>query len=207
RSRGRRRTALWAAALAVAVAGAGVTALTLRGQGGEPQGKDPKPSGSSSGPASPQPDPVPAGYRLVEEEGAGLSLPVPKGWKRKALPDGTIAFIDPTGLASLRVNVLDFATTDPLQHWKDDEATSLANGKLPGYERLRMQSTSFRGQPAAIWEFTFDGRAREFRAIDLGFGEPGEKEYALYLSAPSADWAQYKQVFDHARDGLRIEDD
>lgn len=65
-----------------------------------------------------------------------------------------------------------------------------------------MQQTTFRGQPAAVWEFTFQGRARAFRAIDLGFGHEGEREYDIYLSAPDADWDAYRPTFDKARDGF-----
>ncbi|NKI39870.1 serine/threonine protein kinase [Streptomyces sp. LD120] len=230
RRRSRRRVALWAAAAAVVLAGAGATALTLRGSGegtgasddpgasapaetapqepGEGSGKPsgtagPSPSGGASAPAKPPP----AGYHLAEETGIGLSVPVPDGWRRKTLEDGAIAFIDPAGLVRLQVGALDFASTDPLRHWKDDEAKSVREGKLPGYRQLRMQSTSYRERPAAVWEFTFEGKARQFRAIDLGFGRPGEKEYALYLSAPSSDWARYRKVFDTASAGLRLADE
>ncbi|MBT2397055.1 serine/threonine-protein kinase [Streptomyces sp. ISL-100] len=209
----RRRVAVRAAVVAVvAVAAAAATVLMLRPESGSQTtpsqgGQVEKPSGTSAGPVSPtaKPSPVPDGYHLVREREVGLSFPVPDGWTRKELPDSTIVYIDPTELASLRVNVLDFASTSPLQHWKDDEAKSLREGKLPGYKQRRMQTTSYRGQPAAIWEFTFQGRAREFQAIDLGFGRPGEKEYAIYLSAPSADWAAFRPVFDHVGDGLHIE--
>jgi hypothetical protein len=201
----------------VAAAAVGGTVWALRGAdwgretSADPTGPDtggtPSPSTSPS-PSSVPPSPVPDGYELVEEKGFGVSVPVPKGWTRKKVPDGgEIAYVDPTGLVGLRINVLDFASTDPLQHWKDDEAKSISEGKLPGYRQLRMQRTEYRGLPAAIWEFTWQGQARKWQAIDLGFGRPGEKEYALYLSAPSAEWARYKPVFDRARDGLRIAND
>jgi hypothetical protein len=63
-----------------------------------------------------------------------------------------------------------------------------------------MQQTGFRGQPAAVWEFTFEGRVRLFRAIDLGFGREGGREYDIYLSAPDAQWDTYRPVFDTVRD-------
>jgi hypothetical protein len=65
-----------------------------------------------------------------------------------------------------------------------------------------MQKTTFRGQSAAIWEFTFQGRARAFRSIDLGFGREGEREYDISVSAPSADWDTYRPIFDSVRDGF-----
>ncbi|MFH8368572.1 serine/threonine-protein kinase [Streptomyces sp. NPDC018031] len=153
-----------------------------------------------------RPPPVPEGYRLVEEKALGVSFPVPEGWVRQ--PDsrpGEVDYIDPTGLVNLQLNVLDLAAADPLEHFKDVE--QMFQNKYPVSERLRLQRTRFRGEPAAIWEFKFKGSARWFRAIDLGWGQPGLEEYAVYLSAPEAQWQQYRGIFDHVRDGLRFADD
>lgn len=212
RGRGR-RTGVWAAvAVVVASLALGGTYLVLHDEGdgsGTPRGD--KPPGSVEGTRRPAhtPAPVPEGYRLVREEEFGVSFPVPVDWTRKDLEDESegVAYIDPTGMAGLRVAALDYATSDPLQHWKDDEAKSIQEGKLPGYRQLRMQGTTFRGMPAAIWEFTWQGRAREFRARDLGFGRPGEKEYAIYLSTPTADWDRFEPVFGHVSAGFRLGSD
>ncbi|MER5553819.1 serine/threonine-protein kinase [Streptomyces sp. NPDC002793] len=211
RGRGR-RVALWAAvATVVAALAVGGTHLALRerdaGLDSAHQGAV-EPSMSAASPTA-RPAPVPQGYHMVREEEFGVSFPVPDGWTRKDLPEDNegVAYIDPAGLVSLRVAALDFASTDPLQRWKDDEARSLRDGKLPGYRQIRMQGTAYRGMPAAIWEFTWQGRARQFRAQDLGFGKPGRTEYAIYLSAPSADWERQKVVFAQVRKGFRIDAD
>ncbi|MEO3764003.1 serine/threonine-protein kinase [Streptomyces sp. B8F3] len=206
RGRGR-RTGVWAAVLAVTVpaALAGVY-LALQDDDkspGKARGKEPS---ASAAPEKPGPAPVPKGYHLVREEEFDISFPVPEGWTRKDLDEEGegIAYIDPTGMAGLRVVALDYASSDPLQHMKDNEAKSIQEGKLPGYRQLRMQSTTYREIPAAIWEFTWQGRAREWRARNLGFGQPGEKEYAIYLSTPSADWDRHEPVFDNVSDGIRL---
>ncbi|MDX2816869.1 serine/threonine-protein kinase [Streptomyces sp. PA03-5A] len=151
------------------------------------------------------PPPVPDGYHLVEERDRGFSVPVPDGWKRQVSDGGRqFVYVDPTGLVGLRVAALDFAGPSPLQHFEDVEEQMVPD--LEGYERLRMQSTRWRGRPAAVWEFTFKGTARDFRAVDLGFGQPGEKEFTVYLSAPSDRWGSYRAVFDNAVAGLRLDD-
>ncbi|WP_267896823.1 serine/threonine-protein kinase [Streptomyces albireticuli] len=210
-----KRASLWIAIAVsvVAVAGlAGGAALYLRDGGTEdttardaPAKDAPKPDASPA-PARPSASttplpPVPKGYHLVKEEKLGVSFPVPDGWTRRAKSAVEVDYIDRTGLVNLKVNVLGFASPDHLQHWKDVE--SQMRTKVDGYQRGRMQETTYRGEPAAVWEFEFKGRARDFRAIDLGFGREGGSEYAIYLSGPKADWERHRPVFDAVRDGFR----
>ncbi|MGD3106883.1 serine/threonine-protein kinase [Streptomyces sp. YGL11-2] len=153
---------------------------------------------SSIGP----PPPLPKGYRRADEKALGVSFPVPPGWKRE-LQDGgrQIVYKNDAELAQLTVSVLDFSSADQVQHFKDVEADFKA--KYPIYNRLRLQDTVFQGDPAAIWEWSFQGKAREYRGIDLGFGREGMKEYAIYVSAPSANWSKFEAIFSNVKDGFR----
>jgi hypothetical protein len=67
-----------------------------------------------------------------------------------------------------------------------------------------MDRTTFQGKPAVVWEFTFKGRARVFRAKDLGFGQEGGREYDIYLSAPDLEWDTFRPVFDTVSAGFRV---
>ncbi|GHC58927.1 serine/threonine-protein kinase [Streptomyces cinnamoneus] len=210
----RRRGPVWTAVGTVLALGLAAGAYVLFPQGGDESDDNAAPLPSTSketsapSPSAHKPPPLPKGYHLAEEKEVGVSFPVPDGWKRKRLQEsGEILYVDPTELVGLRISVLDLASSDPLQRWKDDEAKSVAEGKLPGYKQLRMQSTEYRGQPAALWEFSWRGRARDFRAVDLGFGRPGQNEYAIYLSAPKADWDKHKKVFDDVKDGFVLPED
>ncbi|MFI0818782.1 serine/threonine-protein kinase [Streptomyces sp. NPDC021098] len=197
------RKARWAAigtALVVMVVAVGVYAWKKDGSTPSASGSTPSASPSAT------PSPVPDGYRLVS--GLNVSFPVPDNWKIDSDNDGKVdntqevRYLDPTKMARLSVNVLDFASNDQVRHFEDVE-TALKKDVL-AYERTRMQETTFRGMPAAIWEFRFKGRARWFRAIDLGFGNEGDKEYAIYLSAPEEDWGKYRPIFDKVRDSFRV---
>ncbi|MFF4602075.1 serine/threonine-protein kinase [Streptomyces sp. NPDC001339] len=171
------------------------------GDEGAPAPVLPSPPDSSIGP----PPPLPDGYRQVTESALGVSFPVPNGWTRKVEDGGRqIVYASKTDYAQLTLSVLDFSSADQVQHFKDVEVSF--KHKYPVYSRLRMQDTVFQGDPAAIWEFTFGGRARMYRGIDLGFGREGGKEYAIYVSAPSADWTTYKKVFSNVKDGFRRAD-
>lgn len=214
--RRRGRTALWSASVAV-VAVVGVAAgLYLSGVdfgGGKDDGAGsgtPTPTATSS-PTYKIPE-LPDGYHREDLADFGVSLPVPDDWKRQpdsssqGTVDGTqeVRFLDPSQKVRLMVNVLDWAGPDHVKHFEGLE-TELKK-VYPVYERTRMDKTTYRNLPGAIWEFKFQGRERMYRAIDLGFGEEGGKAYALYLSAPADEWDTYLPVFRNVRDGFKIED-
>ncbi|MEV0479838.1 serine/threonine-protein kinase [Streptomyces sp. NPDC050508] len=194
RRRSRKRLVLGGIAIAVAAAVA-ATAFVLHTTSKSVPGHA---TGSPSTTASASP--VPVGYHLVRDRQLGVSFPVPDGWKAGKRTAEGVTYTDGTGLAGLTIGIVDPAGPNPSTHFADIEANTKVN--YPTYRRLRMQQTTFQQQPAAIWEFTFQGRARMFRAIDLGFGREGDREYDIYLSAPDAKWDTYRPVFDTARDGF-----
>ncbi|MEU8679921.1 serine/threonine-protein kinase [Streptomyces sp. NPDC048611] len=201
-----RRAALWSAAVtAVAASVAGGVLLWPWGGAGA---TDARPAGSSpaSGPSSPPPSsppPLPSGY-VFQKPGHGVSLPVPKGWKLSHPPGGDIAYVHPLQRVGLRVNIVPFAgASDPVRHWRETEEDQTRRDN-PGYERVRMDPTTFRGRPAGYWEFTFDGSAREFRAAEVAFSGSDGTQYVVYLCAPNAEWTKYRPVFDTALKGIRL---
>ncbi|WP_438486374.1 serine/threonine-protein kinase [Streptomyces sp. S186] len=206
--RRRGRIVAWAVlGLLIAGGGGGAAWYLNHRDDGSASGND---TGNMSTPVLPSaphasvspPPPTPKGYRRVTEKSIAASFPVPSGWRREVTDGGRqIVYTSNTGLAQLTVSGLDFSSADQVEHFKSVESDVKA--RYPRYERLRLQDTVFQGDPAAIWEFTFQGRAREFRGIDLGFGREGGKEYALYVSAPSADWSRYEAVFANVKDGFR----
>ncbi|MGN9755821.1 serine/threonine-protein kinase [Streptomyces sp. SD31] len=196
RKRGRRTLGAVAVALA-ALAAAGT--LYVSSQGGDGDAADTRRTSSAPTPST-SPSPVPDGYHLVRDKQLGVSFPVPDGWKRKKGAADEVTYTDPTGLAGITIGMVDPAGSHPIEHFKDIEANTKANYST--YRRLRMQKTTFKDKPAAVWEFTFHGRARVFRAIDLGYGEAGGREYDIYLSAPDAEWDTFRPVFDNVRDGF-----
>ncbi|WP_405435815.1 serine/threonine protein kinase [Streptomyces avidinii] len=192
-----RRGLLWSGAAVTAVACAMTAALLWSGAlfGDE---SDPRSGGQGSTAVPSSPD----GYRL-EDGGGGVTLPVPTGWTRDELAGGEVAFVDPSGLLGLRVKADAFAGADPLEHWRttEEEQTRRDN---PGYERVRMTTSTVHGRPAGYWEFTFNGKLRTFRAVEVAFADAAGTQYVVYFSAPDADWARHRPVFDTAVEGLRL---
>lgn len=152
-----------------------------------------------------KPPPTPEGYKRIEDR-LGFSVDVPEGWRRSVAGDGQeVNYVSPSGMTDLKFSVLDFAEDSPVRHWRQLEPD--VRGKSPGYHRMRLNATKYQGRPAAIWEWRWQGKARAFHAIDLGFGEEGRKSYAVYLSAPDADWGVAKKNFDVAVRSYRVTGD
>lgn len=197
RRRTRRAPRLALAAGAVALAAAAVTAVTLI----HTPVHTPAKNHPATTTASTSPTPLPRGYHRVTDTALAVSFPVPDGWTVGTRATDEVTYKDPTGLAGVTIGMVEPAGANPIAHFTDIETNTKVNYST--YRRLRLQRTAFRGEPAAIWEFTFRGRARVFRAIDLGYGREGGREYDVYLSAPDADWDTYRPVFDNVRDGFR----
>jgi eukaryotic-like serine/threonine-protein kinase len=212
--RRRRRVVPWLAALAVVVLAAGAvfgvrhyrTGTTADGRDGTggptaPVSTAPTATAPSTSPPS-SPPAVPEGYHLAKQADRGYSVPVPDGWTKQVKNGGDeVDWVDSSGLVGLKVSALDFASDDPYQHFLTLEPQTRA--AVDKYHRGRMVRTTAFGGPAALWEFTFKGSVRDWHAIDLGFGKPGGTEYAIYLSAPEAQWLKYRPVFDKAAAGFR----
>ena len=199
---GKRRALVWSAVAvtlaAVAVAG-GLYAMSGDDSEGGTRGNATAPSPTAS-----EPPAVPDGFHLVEEKALGVSFPVPDGWQRddKATSE-QVTYTDESGLVELTVGTVNPAGANPESHFQNIEANTKLNYPT-SYRKLRMQRTTFQEKPAAVWEFTFQGKARAFRAIDFGFGEEGGTEYDIYVSAPEAKWDEYRPVFDKAKEGFRV---
>ncbi|WP_043267491.1 serine/threonine-protein kinase [Streptomyces sp. CT34] len=201
-----RRMALWMVSTVVAAAIATGGALLWPGGGEASPSAHPSGAGASGHPPGPGPSspsslpPLPRGYHL-EKAGQGFSFPVQDGWTFRNMPGGEVAYI--SGLASLRIDVVEFAGEDPLRHWRETEEAQTRRDN-PGYERVRMGPTTFRGRPAGYWEFTFQGRARGYRAVELAFSGADGTQYVIYLSAPNEQWDRYRPAFDTAVKGVRL---
>jgi serine/threonine protein kinase len=196
-----RRTVLWSAVAVILVAGGtagGLYYVNLPDKDAQSAG-----SGTSPTPTTYAPSPVPDGYHLVTEKALGVAFPVPDGWKLDKRKSDGVVYVDETGLAGLSIGMVDPAG-DPLAHFKEIEANTKDNYPGDRYRKLYMQRTTYQGQKAAVWEFTFKGRVRVFHGINLGFGQEGGREYDIYLSAPEEQWDTFRPVFDRVREGFRI---
>jgi eukaryotic-like serine/threonine-protein kinase len=226
------RGALIAAVLVAAMAGAGVSAAALlvnrdadRGPSHTtsappgttaapgPSGSGPSsprsPAGSTSpasasvpsttaGPASDDRPTAPSGYRVADDP-AGFSLAVPDGFTR--VPQGErVFYMSPDRTFRLGIRVAAPEPDGPLGVMR--RAAAGGPDTNPGYHDGKVTGTTHAGNPAALWEFTWNGftAAEGSRhTYDLCWEEDG-RMYDVWVSAPVGKVREAREYFDVAVD-------
>ncbi|OIJ99126.1 serine/threonine-protein kinase [Streptomyces colonosanans] len=216
------RGGLVAATLVAAVVGAGVSAAALLLHDGGNSGEKPAssapshpsatgtPSVSSSSTARatrPPPSPTsasaparkaPSGYRSAQDPG-GFSLAVPDGFTRSTQGE-RVFYTSPGQTFRLGIKRVKPEAGGPLAVMQRADAEGPATN--PGYHDARVSSESHRGNPAAFWEFTWNGfTAAEGprHTYDLCWEEGGWM-YDMWVSAPVGRVREAKEYFDVAVD-------
>ncbi|MFH8799527.1 serine/threonine-protein kinase [Streptomyces sp. NPDC017936] len=184
-----RRTTLAAAAagavvLAVAVAVAVVLASARgSGEGGDRAGSSSRPPASATAPtrstrsASPtvegtfRPPSLPPG---AHQEAGGYAWATPEGWRRDVKTGAEVHYTSPDGTQEL-VAKSSLARGDLRETWETSELNARQG---EGYRKIRLEETTFRGNPAVVWEYTFTLQGTRWHARLLGFDESG-KSYQI----------------------------
>jgi hypothetical protein len=129
---------------------------------------------------------VPAGWRSFQDPDGTYRLSFPPTWE-PADRGPFIDFTDPGGERFFRVQ----PTTDgmaPLAAQRSLERSFAAGHPDDDYRRLRLQATTFRGVPAAEWEFTVRDKGQLTRRYDITFNAGGHR-HAILFQAPADRWA------------------
>ncbi|MGW1541084.1 serine/threonine-protein kinase [Streptomyces sp. NPDC002309] len=219
RRRRRLRTLALVVAMAAVAGGAGAVLVKQRDEGGSPAGAAPSvsspatPSGTQEPQESPAPqESVPAGW-VRKDDPAGFSLSLPDdSWQRTVYGvDGDLTQIDYTpdgGTRLIRIAIdksPDF--DDSYEHQRDLEEQVQ---RLAQYERVTMERKTYRDREGALWEYTWTALesdpgeyAGPRRAIDQMYMTRDGVEYAIYMSAPAADWETTREQFDKLLQGWR----
>ncbi|MEU7055234.1 protein kinase [Streptomyces sp. NPDC046197] len=227
------RGVLVAALLVAAMAGAGVSAAALLMQGGgngagtptssprtavtAPAGKGTGKASSPGAPTSPasaskgsagRSSPAahgptaPSGYHTVHDP-AGFSVAVPDGFTRK--PQGErIFYMSPGETFRLGIKIADPGAGGPLAVMRRSDAAGPADN--PGYHDGEVTAVTHDGQPAALWEFTWNGfSAAEGprHTYDLCWDQNAQM-YDVWVSAPVGKVREAKEYFDVALDTFLV---
>ena len=216
-SRGRRRArniALVAVLAAVVGIGGGLAMKYADGlkrkDAGNSASSESAGGSPSTGPSSGTSNKAPAGAVPKDwerqEDVEGFSLALPKGWKRQT--DGNqIDYTPDGGKHFVRIAIDDSPDFDnPYMHQLDLEQQLQ---RLQDYNRVSLQSNTFRDCSGSLWDFTWTALPKqtefpgERRAIEETYLGRDGVEYAIYLSAPAADWATTRPQFDAILRGWR----
>ncbi len=143
--------------------------------------------------------PAPANTVAYTDPQTGFSINKPADWSVRT--DGSLTdFRDPVSGAYLRVDHISPPKPSPEGAWYEYEPTFAAEN--PGYERIRIEPTTYAGYRGAIWEFTYTSGAATLRVANLGFITP-RYGFALYFQTRAGDWERLQPMLQAFKDSFR----
>lgn len=177
----RRISLIAAATVAVTAAVAAVVVPTMDGSPDDKSAKHDKGSSATSPTLTSTPPPTVAGTSRPPElppgartEAGVFAWVPPEGFSREVHAGAEVHYTSPDARQEI-VGKASLARGDLLAQWrKKEESTS----EGPGYERIRLEETEFRGGPAVVWEYTVIAQELPWHVRSLGF-DSGGKSYQL----------------------------
>ncbi|MFI1968182.1 hypothetical protein BLA24_20685 [Streptomyces cinnamoneus] len=207
---GRRRAVLVTcgavAALCVVVA---AVVLAGRGsQGGGGQTPDPGTRGPSvstasstraSSPASPSsPQDTATAATAARRAEDGFSWVPPAGWNRTQQSPSDVTYTSKDGAVELSAKQ-GRTTEDLLTHWQRFEEGFHGT---PGYRKIRLERTTYAGDPAVIWEYAFLQGGQPRHGRQLGFESGGRTfQVSVWYADPAETTAL--RVYESVKESFR----
>jgi serine/threonine protein kinase len=191
-ARGRhRKPALAAGAALVAAATAAAVVLTAQGPDGDSTAvagtaRPPGGTASAAPPTSAAPgDTVPSATAPGTRVEEGFSWVPPADWNRTQESPALIKYTARDGSKEVSAKNQPTAGADLLAQWQSYEEQQR---DVPGYRKITLQRTTFRGHPAVVWEYAFTHNGRPCHGRQLGF-QIGDRTFQLntwYLDSTAA---------------------
>jgi len=129
------------------------------------------PSDSPSIEGTSRPPSLPPG---AHQEAGGYAWATPKGWTRSVKSAAEVHYGSPDGKQEL-VAKSSIARGDLMKTWRAAEQNAHEG---QNYQKIRLEKTTFRGNPAVVWEYTFTLKSVPWHAVLLGFNQDG-KSYQI----------------------------
>ena len=129
----------------------------------------------------------------------GFTISHPKDWSVRT--NGTLTdFRDPATGAYLRVDHVEPPKPSPEGAWEEFEPIFAAENA--GYQRIRIEPTTYAGYRAALWEFTYTSGGAQLRVANLGF-ITGRYGFALYFQARAGDWDRLQPLYQAFKESFK----
>ncbi|MEV6948630.1 protein kinase [Streptomyces sp. NPDC051172] len=203
-----RHRAVLVSAVGLVAAGAVVAVLLLtnsRSPGGDQAGSSTAPTTSattSAGSPSPtvegtsRPQSLPPG---AHREAGGFAWAPPQGWRRDLKTGAEVHYTSPDGTQEL-VAKSSLARGDLMETWQKSEQDAHQG---QDYRKIRLEKTTFRGNPAVVWEYTFTMKGTPWHARLLGFDQDG-KSYQINTWYQPETETQALKTYDRVKDGFTV---
>ena len=141
----------------------------------------------------------PANTVAYTDPQTGFTINKPADWSVRT--DGSLTdFRDPVSGAYLRVDHVSPPGPSPEGAWFEYEPTFAA--EHTGYERIRIEPTTYSGYRAAIWDFTYTSGGATLRVANLGFITP-RYGFALYFQTRAGDWDRLQPMLQAFKDSFK----
>ena len=184
--------------VAILALGAAIVAYVLS----QPPADDPAATPSTPVPSAAaelEPVVLPDGWTRYEDPQEGWSIGVPPGYDRSDR-NGQVQFRNPEQRRTLRIEASP-ARGEPVEVFED--FSRALESSLQDYEQLRLEPTTYLGQPAADLEFTYFDTTT-LHVLDRTFvDESGTQAYALWWQVNEGGWDEARPVFDQLLETFR----
>ncbi|MFB9316309.1 serine/threonine-protein kinase [Cryptosporangium minutisporangium] len=135
---------------------------------------------------------LPAGWRRVTGPG-GYSIGVPNGWSTSNSGDGFR--VDGNNGFFLLIQASDAPKPDAKADWQQQEAER--RGRLPGYQRISIESVQYRNyKTAADWQFYLNRGQGQIHVLNRGFVTSPTQAYGFWFEAPQSEWNEALRFFE-----------
>ncbi|AVZ73036.1 serine/threonine protein kinase [Streptomyces lunaelactis] len=128
----------------------------------------------------------------------GFAWAPPKAWTRSAKSPSNVHYHSPDGQQEIAASYALVRGGDLLTQWQQFERDS---ADAPGYRKIRLERTTFRGRPAIIWEYVFTQGGTPWRARQVGFNTGG-KSYQLNVWYAAASQSAALTTYDRVTESF-----
>jgi hypothetical protein len=156
-------------------------------------GKNTAPSGGSAA--------APADWTTYTDPDSGYTLSYPDTWGIRPGDPQVLDFTDPSNGTYLRVAWTSEPGDDVMTRLRDI-ADSFAS-QHSGYSELQMTETTYQGNPAGLWEYTYEEDGASLHAYNLQFLVGDKYGFALNFQTHEEDWASSQDVWDELQATFR----
>ncbi|MDP9070191.1 MAG: DUF1795 domain-containing protein, partial [Actinomycetota bacterium] len=136
---------------------------------------------------------VPANWVSYTDPATGYRIAHPPTWRVRPLDRTRTDITDPDTGSYLRVDWTDKPGPSPEADWERQSPSF--GSRHAGYQELRIDPTTYKGFPAAEWEYAYSSGGARLHAIDLGF-VTGRYGFALNFQTPEAIWQESQPTFE-----------